>query len=47
MDLSVWKTLGNAAWKTAEPKEMVFLAFVWRFQRFPASRLTLNLNSGM
>ena len=31
MDLSVWKTLGNAAWKTAEPKEMVFLAFGMAF----------------
>ena len=31
MDLSVWRTLGNAAWKTAEPKEMVFLAFCMAF----------------
>ena len=31
MDLSVWKTLGNAAWKTAEPKEMVFLSFCMAF----------------
>ncbi|MBH67468.1 MAG: hypothetical protein CMM58_03865 [Rhodospirillaceae bacterium] len=31
MDLSVWSTLGNAAWKTAEPKEMVFLAFCMAF----------------
>lgn len=31
MDLSIWGTLGNAAWKSAEPKEMVFLAFCMAF----------------
>ena len=31
MDLSICGTLGNAAWKSAEPKEMVFLAFCMAF----------------
>ena len=31
MDLSIWGSLGNAAWKSAEPKEMVFLAFCMAF----------------
>ena len=32
MDLSVWNSLGNTAWKSANAKEQVFLAFCMAFQ---------------
>jgi len=31
MNLSVWRNLGNSAWKSAEAKEQVFLAFCMAF----------------
>ena len=32
MNLSVWKNLGGTAWRTATPKEQVFLAFCMAFE---------------
>jgi len=32
MDLSIWSRLGDTAWKSADPKEQVFLAFCLAFQ---------------
>ena len=32
MDLMIWKNLGGTAWRTATPKEQVFLAFCMAFE---------------
>ena len=32
MNISIWNSLGPTAWKSAEPKEQVFLAFCMAFQ---------------
>ena len=32
MDLSVWRSLGNTAWKNSNGREQVFLAFCMAFQ---------------
>ncbi len=32
MNISIWNNLGSAAWKSAEPKEQVFLAFCMAFK---------------
>ena len=36
MNLSIWNSLGQTAWKTAEPKEQVFLVFCLAFQKVSA-----------
>ena len=33
MDLSVWDSLGDLAWKNSDPKEKVFLSFCMAFQK--------------